>query len=153
MNFLFSFQFVNLSFQDLGDSYQRKHLDQFLGRLVQCTHLQLMDNSLSQLSGITLASCVQLNLARNSFSSFKKLPQAPLLESMNLASNEISSLSGLSVLLRKYPHLQSLILRGNECEHEITYREKWVVHWFVVARAVNTKNPPPPQKKINNNNK
>ncbi len=47
-------QEVNLSYQDLGDPYQARNFHRCLKRLVRCRHLQLVDNSLTDLSGITL---------------------------------------------------------------------------------------------------
>ena len=91
-------------------------------RLVRCKQLQLMDNSLSDLSRICLPNCTILHLNRNSFQSFKKLPKCPNLQYLNLTENSISKLKGLSSL-RKCP-LKSLVLTRNPIEYVANFRRK-----------------------------
>ena len=49
-----SFQSVNLSYQDLGDPFQRKEFQRVLRRLMRCENLQLIENSLQDLSSVLL---------------------------------------------------------------------------------------------------
>ena len=91
-------------------------------RLVRCKQLQLMDNSLSDLSKICLPTCTMLYLNRNCLQSFKKLPKCPNLQYLNLTENSISKLKGLSHL-RKYP-LKSLVLTRNPVEYIANFRRK-----------------------------
>ena len=48
------FQAVNLSYQDLGHPYQKKEFQRVLRRLIRCEHIQLIENSLTDLSSILL---------------------------------------------------------------------------------------------------
>ena len=115
-------QSVNLSYQDLGDAYQKSELMRCLSRLVNCTHLQLTDNGLSDLSKVCLPQCKHLNLSRNRFSSAKKLPSAPKLQHLSLTDNQFMSVPQLS---SKYPNLTSLHFRGNPTEFGVRgYRFK-----------------------------
>ena len=91
-------------------------------RLVRCKQLQLMDNSLSELSRVCLPNCIMLHLNRNCFQSFKKLPKCPNLEYLNLTENSISKLNGLSSL-KKCP-LKSLVLTRNPVEYIANFRHK-----------------------------
>jgi len=113
---------VNLSYQALGDPYQLKNFERVLMRLVRCKQLQLMDNSLSELSRVCLPNCTMLHLNRNCFQSFKKLPKCPNLEYLNLTENNISKLNGLSSL-KKCP-LRSLVLTRNPVEYIANFRRK-----------------------------
>lgn len=113
---------MNLSYQDLGDEYQKTELLRCLRRLVNCTHLQLMDNRLSDLGKVTLPQCVHLNLARNQFSSPRKLPSAPKLQFLSLTDNQFSAIPSLA---SKYPNLKSLNFKGNPAEYSTQrYRVK-----------------------------
>ena len=115
-------QSVNLSYQDLGEAYQRSELLRCLSRLVHCTHLQLTDNSLTDLSKVTFPKCMHLNLSRNRFSSVKKLPSAPNLQHLSLADNHFTSIPSLAL---KYPNLKSLHFKGNPTEYSTQgYRVK-----------------------------
>ena len=49
LNNYFCFQCVNLSYQELGHSYQLKEFYKVLRRLLRCVCIELMDNSLSDL--------------------------------------------------------------------------------------------------------
>lgn len=106
-------QSVNLSYQDLGDAYQRGELLRCLTRLVNCTHLHLTDNCLSDLSRVTLPVCTHINLSRNHFSSTRKLPSASRLQHLSLTDNHFTAIPSLS---SKYPNLKSLHFRGNPVE-------------------------------------
>lgn len=55
----FFFQAVNLSYQDLGHPYQKKEFQRVLRRLIRCEHIQLIENSLTDLSSILLPRFVQ----------------------------------------------------------------------------------------------
>ena len=99
-----------------------KNFERVLMRLVRCKQLQLMDNSLSDLSKICLPNCTVLHLNRNSFQSFKKLPKCPNLQCLNLTENSVSKLKGLSYL-RKYP-LNTLVLTRNPVEYIANFRRK-----------------------------
>ena len=113
---------MNLSYQALGDPYQLKNFERVLMRLLRCTKLQLMDNSLTDLSRVSLPNCTELHLNRNCFQSFKKLPKCPNLEHLNLTENNISKLNGLSSL-KKCP-LKSLVLTRNPVEYIGSFRHK-----------------------------
>jgi len=121
-NVWFTLQAVNLSYQALGDPYQLKNFERVLMRLVRCKQLQLIDNSLSDLSRVCLPNCTVLHLNRNCFQSFKKLPKCPNLENLNLTENNISKLNGLSSL-KKCP-LRSLVLTRNPVEYITNFRHK-----------------------------
>ena len=60
-SFLF-FQSVNLSYQDLGHPYQKKEFLRVLRRLLRCENLQLMENSIQDLSSVLLPRWVKLDI-------------------------------------------------------------------------------------------
>ena len=62
---------INLSFQDVGHNYQRREFFRVLRRLVRCQHIQLMDNSLGDMSAIIFPRCTELYLQRNFVNHFK----------------------------------------------------------------------------------
>ncbi|KAE8604026.1 hypothetical protein XENTR_v10014537 [Xenopus tropicalis] len=111
---------VNLSYQGLGDPYQQNNFHRILRRLIRVERLWLVDNSLKDLSAIRLPRCTELNLSRNHFTSFKKLPKLPAIQHLSLAENNIETLSGLSNL--KHSPLESLLLKSNPCEFLEDYR-------------------------------
>lgn len=113
---------VNLSYQDLGHPYQKKEFQRVLRRLIRCEHIQLIENSLTDLSSILLPRCTHLYLQRNFITDFKKLPKAPLLEHLSLQQNNVQSLNGLEVLRKT--GVQSLVLKGNPVELDPHYRQK-----------------------------
>lgn len=113
---------VNLSYQDLGHPYQKKEFQRVLRRLIRCEHIQLIENSLTDLSSILLPRCTHLYLQRNFITDFKKLPKAPLLEHLSLQQNNVQSLNGLAVLRKT--GVQSLVLKGNPVELDPHYRQK-----------------------------
>ncbi|KAJ7314697.1 hypothetical protein OS493_039231 [Desmophyllum pertusum] len=43
---------ANLSYQDLGHPYQKKEFQRVLRRLLRCENLQLIENSLQDLSNV-----------------------------------------------------------------------------------------------------
>ncbi|XP_028394095.1 uncharacterized protein LOC114518319 [Dendronephthya gigantea] len=111
---------VNLSFQELGHSFQLKQFLSVLQKLIRCESIQLMDNGLTDLSTIYLPRCKFLFLQRNYISNLKKLPKAPMLEHLSLQQNNITSLEGLSILRRTT--IISLTLRDNPIELDPAYR-------------------------------
>ncbi|CAB3979275.1 leucine-rich repeat-containing 46-like isoform X1 [Paramuricea clavata] len=113
---------VNLSFQELGHSFQIKQFLAVLQKLIRCESLQLMDNGLTDLSSIYLPRCKYLCLQRNYLSNLKKLPKAPMLEHLSLQQNNITSLEGLSILRRTT--IISLTLRDNPIELDPYYRKR-----------------------------
>ncbi|XP_068135392.1 protein tilB homolog isoform X2 [Hyperolius riggenbachi] len=113
---------INLSYQDLGDPYQQNNFYRILRRLIRVERLWLVDNSLKDLSAIRLPRCIELNLTKNHFTSFKQLPKLPAIQHLSLAENNIESLSGLADL-RNSP-LESLILKSNPCEFLEDYRQR-----------------------------
>ena len=117
---------VNLSYQDLGEEYQLKNFHRCLNRLHLCKRLQLMDNSLSSMKKVTLPCCVYLNLSRNQVASCTSLPKSPNLEHLSIASNNIVSMTSLQSLARKYPHLKTLMLKGNPVADAPEYRHRYI---------------------------
>jgi len=116
---------INLSFQDLGHNYQRREFFRVLRRLVRCQHIQLMDNSLGDMSAIIFPRCTELYLQRNFVNHFKKLPAAPMLEHLSLQQNNIKSLDHITVLNKT--KIKSLVLKDNPVCLEPMYR-KMVFH-------------------------
>ncbi|XP_063085069.1 uncharacterized protein LOC134471087 [Cavia porcellus] len=113
---------LNLSFQDLGDTYQVENFKRILRRLIRVEILWLVDNSLVDLSAIRLPSCRILNMNKNYLTSFKQLPKIPQIQHLSLAENHIETLAGLSNL--QYTPLESLILTRNPCEFHQNYRKR-----------------------------
>ncbi|KFV78062.1 Protein tilB, partial [Struthio camelus australis] len=112
---------LNLSFQDLGDLYQVENFNRILRRLIRVEKLWLVDNSLTDLSAVRLPRCKELNVSKNHFTSFKKLPKIPQIRHLSLAENNIMTLSGISAL--RHTPLESLILKRNPCEFQENYRQ------------------------------
>lgn len=52
-----SSQELNLSYQDLGDPFQQENFLRILRRLIRVEKLQLVDNSLTNLSSVRLPRC------------------------------------------------------------------------------------------------
>jgi len=113
---------VNLSYQDLGDPFQKREFKRVIRRLIRCEHIQLIEDSLQDLSSVYLPRCTHLYLQRNFLSTFKKLPRAPLLEHLSLQQNNIEKLEGLEVLRKT--RLKSLVLKGNPAELDPNYRQR-----------------------------
>ncbi|XP_041919900.1 protein tilB homolog isoform X4 [Alosa sapidissima] len=113
---------LNLSYQDLGDPYQLENFTRILRRLIRVERLQLVDNSLSDLSSVRLPRCKYLNLHRNHLTSIRQLPKMPQIQHLCLSENGIGALGELA-LLGATP-LQSLTLRRNPCEFLEDYRPR-----------------------------
>ncbi|XP_028818275.1 uncharacterized protein LOC114769436 [Denticeps clupeoides] len=113
---------LNLSYQDLGDPYQMENFTRILRRLIRAEKLQLVDNSLRDLSSVRLPRCKILNLHRNHLTSIRHLPKVPQIQHLCLSENSIQSLGELT-LLGATP-LQSLTLRRNPCEFLEDYRSR-----------------------------
>ncbi|TRY93388.1 hypothetical protein DNTS_014803 [Danionella cerebrum] len=113
---------LNLSYQNLGDSYQLQNFLRILRRLIRVERLQLVDNTLQDLSSVTLPRCTILNLHRNNLTSFGQLPKVPVIQHLCLSENSISCLGELS-LLRGSP-LYSLTLKRNPCQFLEDYRSR-----------------------------
>ncbi|KAJ8368011.1 hypothetical protein SKAU_G00080390 [Synaphobranchus kaupii] len=113
---------LNLSYQDLGDPYQLENFNRILRRLIRVEHLQLVDNTLRDLSSIRLPRCISLNLHRNRLTSIRQLPKVPLIRHLCLSENSIEALGELE-LLETTP-LLSLTLSRNPCEFLQDYRSR-----------------------------
>ncbi|KAL7870771.1 hypothetical protein SRHO_G00082680 [Serrasalmus rhombeus] len=113
---------LNLSYQDLGDPYQLENFTRILRRLIRVERLQLVDNTLQDLSSVRLPRCKSLNLHRNHLTSFSQLPKVPEIQHLCLSENSISSLGDLSLL--QTTSIQSLTLRLNPCEFLEDYRSR-----------------------------
>lgn len=111
---------VNLSYQNLGDSYQVNNLMRVVGRLQLCVELQLTSNELRDLSSIRLPQCKMLNLTSNHIRSFKDLPACKVLQHLNLTENNINSLDGIERLKT----LKSLLLTRNPVSYSFDYRPR-----------------------------
>ena len=55
----------------MGHDYQVKNFVRVLKQLESCVQLQLVDDSLENLSAVTLPQCSKINAQKNFFSSFK----------------------------------------------------------------------------------
>ncbi|KAF3848090.1 hypothetical protein F7725_021118, partial [Dissostichus mawsoni] len=87
---------LNLSYQDLGDPFQKENFLRILRRLIRVEKLQLVDNSLTNLSSVRLPR--MLNLQRNHLMCLRQLPKLPAVEHLSLSENAIGSLGGLGAL-------------------------------------------------------
>ncbi|KAM3615723.1 uncharacterized protein V6R79_006745 [Siganus canaliculatus] len=113
---------LNLSYQDLGDPFQQENFLRILRRLIRVEKLQLVDNSLTNLSSVRLPRCQVLNLQRNYLVCLRQLPKLPAVEHLCLSENAISSLGGLGAL-RNSP-LRSLNLTHNPVSFTQDYRAR-----------------------------
>ncbi|XP_019720505.1 uncharacterized protein LOC109512875 [Hippocampus comes] len=113
---------LNLSYQDLGDAFQEENFLRILRRLIRVEQLQLVNNSLSNLSSVRLPRCRVLNLHRNHLVSLHQLPKLPAVEQLCLSENAISSLGGLD-RLRNSP-LRSLNMTLNPVTFSQDYRAR-----------------------------
>uniref|UniRef100_A0A674BS72 Uncharacterized protein n=1 Tax=Salmo trutta TaxID=8032 RepID=A0A674BS72_SALTR len=115
-------QEMNLSYQDLGDPFQQENFSRILRRLIRVERLQLINNSLTDLSSICLPRCRSLNLHRNHLTCVHQLPKLPAVEHLCLTENSISTLGGLGALGTSPLH--SLTLRSNPVNYIQDYRAR-----------------------------
>ncbi|XP_075999627.1 uncharacterized protein LOC142992943 [Genypterus blacodes] len=115
---------LNLSYQDLGDPFQQENFLRILRRLIRVEKLQLVDNSLTNLSSIRLPRCRMLNLHRNHLMCLRQLPKLPAVEHLCLSENAIGSLGGLGALGNS--PLRSLNLIHNP----VTFTKGYRAHVF-----------------------
>ncbi|KAM9441700.1 uncharacterized protein ACWYII_014080 isoform 1-T1 [Salvelinus alpinus] len=113
---------LNLSYQDLGDPFQQENFRRILRRLIRVERLQLINNSLTDLSSICLPRCRSLNLHRNHLTCIRQLPKLPAVEHLCLSENGISTLRGLGALGTSTLH--SLTLRSNPVNYIQDYRAR-----------------------------
>lgn len=113
---------ANLSYQDMGHTYQTKEFLRVLRRLLRAETIELIENSLSDLSSVTFPRVRRLFLQRNHLSDLRKLPHTPLLEHLSLQQNNITTLQGLDRL--KESRIRSIILRENPIALKPDYRKE-----------------------------
>ncbi|XP_077579010.1 uncharacterized protein LOC144200638 [Stigmatopora nigra] len=113
---------LNLSYQDLGDAFQQENFVRILHRLIRVEKLQLVNNSLENLSSVRLPRCRILNLHQNYLVSLRQLPKLPAVEQLCISENAISSLEGLDAL--KSSPLRSLNLTLNPVTFTQDYRAR-----------------------------
>ncbi|KAJ4935726.1 hypothetical protein JOQ06_017254 [Pogonophryne albipinna] len=113
---------LNLSYQDLGDPFQKENFLRILRRLIRVEKLQLVDNSLTNLSSVRLPRCRMLNLQRNHLLCLRQLPKLPAVEHLSLSENAIGSLGGLGAL--GIGPLRSLNLSRNPVTFTQDYRAR-----------------------------
>ncbi|XP_047450602.1 uncharacterized protein LOC125013753 [Mugil cephalus] len=113
---------LNLSYQDLGDAFQQENFLRILRRLIRVEKLQLIDNSLTNLSSVCLPRCRMLNLHRNHLVCLRQLPKLPAVEHLCLSENAIGSLGGLGALGNS--PLRSLNLARNPVTFTHDYRAR-----------------------------
>ncbi|CAG12350.1 unnamed protein product, partial [Tetraodon nigroviridis] len=115
-------QELNLSYQDLGDPFQRQNFLRILRRLIRVEKLQLVSDCLTDLSSVRLPRCKMLNLQQNHLVGLRQLPKLPVVEHLCLSENAIGSLGGLGAL-GKAP-LRSLSLVRNPVSFTADYRAR-----------------------------
>ncbi|XP_038549745.1 uncharacterized protein LOC119883255 [Micropterus salmoides] len=113
---------LNLSYQDLGDPFQQKNFLRILCRLIRVEKLQLIENSLTDLSSVRLPRCRMLNLQCNHLVCLRQLPKLPAVEHLCLSENAIGSLGGLGALGNS--PLRSLNLTRNPVTFTRDYRAR-----------------------------
>ncbi|XP_029374219.1 uncharacterized protein LOC115053552 [Echeneis naucrates] len=113
---------LNLSYQDLGDPFQKANFLRILRRLIRVEKLQLVNNSLTNLNSVCLPRCRILNLHCNHLVCLRQLPKLPAVEHLCLSENAISSLGGLGAL--ENSPLRSLNLTRNPVTFTLDYRAR-----------------------------
>ncbi|TNN01646.1 uncharacterized protein LOC130535243 [Takifugu flavidus] len=113
---------LNLSYQDLGDPFQSENFLRILHRLIRAEKLQLVSNSLTDLSSVCLPRCKMLNLQQNHLVGLRQLPKLPVVEHLCLSENAIRSLGGLGALGKA--SLRSLSLLHNPVSFTPNYRAR-----------------------------
>ena len=83
----FIFQSVNLSYQDLGHPYQKKEFQRVLRRLIRCEHLQLIENSLTDLSTVFLPRFVIVFTHYRMYVNFTSVLQTDPISNQNILYN------------------------------------------------------------------
>ncbi|XP_039274382.2 uncharacterized protein LOC120348330 [Styela clava] len=109
---------VNLSYQNLGDSFQINNFMRVIGMLRTCVELHLVSDELRDLSRISLPMCKVLNLTSNHLTSLKDLPSTKVLQRLNMTENNIKTNDGLEKLKR----LKTLHLTRNPISYSFDYR-------------------------------
>lgn len=112
---------VNLSYQDLGHPYQMKEFLKVLRKLIRAEMIELLEDSLSDLSSVCFPRCKYLYLQRNQLKNLKKLPKLTIIEHLSLQQNNITNLNGLEAL--KQTRLKSLTLKENPVSLQPSYRQ------------------------------
>ncbi|KAM8903836.1 uncharacterized protein AB9W97_007774 isoform 3-T3 [Spinachia spinachia] len=107
---------------DLGDPFQQENFLRILRRLIRVEKLQLVDNSLANLSSVLLPRCRVLNLHRNHLACLRQLPKLPAVEHLCLSENAVGSLGGLGALSNG--PLRSLNLTRNPVTFTRDYRTR-----------------------------
>ncbi|XP_065655008.1 uncharacterized protein LOC100213971 [Hydra vulgaris] len=113
---------INLSYQDLAHPYQMKEFLKILRKLVRAEQIELIENSLTDLSSVFLPKCRYLFLQRNLLQNLKKLPRLVHIEHISLQQNNISCLDGLELL--KETNIKSLTLQENPVSLQPDYRKR-----------------------------
>eukprot|EP00736_Rhodelphis_marinus_P004115 Rmarinus@m.20083 len=103
---------LNLSYQNLGDSFQRRNLPRLFDSLENVEVLDLSFNFLADLSPYTFPHLEELYCASNVLRSFDSLPSAPHLRILNVEDNRIRSAEGLE----RFTSLEELVVVGNPVE-------------------------------------
>eukprot|EP01135_Chromosphaera_perkinsii_P009639 Nk52_evm89s1810 gene=Nk52_evmTU89s1810 len=113
---------VNLAYQELGDSYQKRKLKEVIKKLYRCNRIFLGHNLITdQLRGLHLPSLTELYLQGNCISSFSDLPIMPHIRKLNLEENDIADTKGS----KKFESsLEELVLEGNPISFEYMYRKR-----------------------------
>eukprot|EP01013_Petalomonas_cantuscygni_P011616 TRINITY_DN25149_c0_g1_i1.p1 TRINITY_DN25149_c0_g1~~TRINITY_DN25149_c0_g1_i1.p1 ORF type:complete len:360 (-),score=35.24 TRINITY_DN25149_c0_g1_i1:204-1163(-) len=111
---------LNLSYQSLGDPYQKEALRTTLALNPLVEILALTDNSLTDLAFASLPHVRQLYLSRNAFTSCLQLPALPQAHSLWVCDCHIVALDGLETA--RFPSLRRLWLQGNTIARTPGYR-------------------------------
>ncbi|KAI0210166.1 hypothetical protein LSAT2_005099 [Lamellibrachia satsuma] len=115
-------KFCNLSYQELAHGYQKTNFVQVLKRLFRVVELNLLEDNLTDLHGVSFPVCEVLNMSRNYIGSLKKIPKIPRIRHLNLAENNIHTLDGLGQL--KQTPIEYLNLTRNPVIFTLNYRQR-----------------------------